>query len=389
MATLIIFLLVLSVLVIAHEWGHFIVARKCGMRVYEFGLGFPPRLGGIYKNPKTGKWTWVWGKGKSSLKETVGGDPREEEYPGTLYSFNWLPLGGFVRIKGENGEAGNDKDSFTYHKAWKRSAVLVAGVTMNVILAGLLLAGGLMIGLPADFSAGIDERAIVVEEPAVMIQQVETDSPADKAGFAFGDKVLSLNGEAAEGTDEMIAYVGQRGGETLTLEVDRAGELLTFEIAPTVLEQGDQPRLGVVLADAGVIRYPWYWAIPKGFIAAFFGLINIFVGLFLLLKHLILGQGLLFEVSGPVGIANVIGQSARLGVNYLIHVSAMISLSLAALNILPIPALDGGRLLFVIIEKITGKPVPMRYEQTAHTVGFVLLMTLILVVTWRDIVNIF
>jgi len=162
MLTLIIFLAVLSVLVIAHEWGHFIVARKSGMKVYEFGLGFPPRLGGVYKNPKTGKWRWVWGNGKSSLKQTAGGEKREQEYPTTLYSFNWLPLGGFVKIKGENGEARNEKDSFMYHSLWKRALVLVAGVTMNFILAALLLAGGLMIGLPTDISGGVDDSAVIV-----------------------------------------------------------------------------------------------------------------------------------------------------------------------------------------------------------------------------------
>ncbi len=147
--------------------------------------------------------------------------------------------------------------------------------------------------------------------------------------------------------------------------------------------------MGVVLADAGMIRYPWHIAIGKGFMAAVFGLVNIFIAFFVLIKELILGRGLAFDVSGPVGIAVVVGQSAKLGFNYLLNVTAMISLSLAAMNILPIPALDGGRALFVILEKIFRKPVSMRYEQMAHTIGFVLLMALIVVITGRDVLNLF
>ncbi len=390
MLTLIIFLAVLSVLVIAHEWGHFIVARKSGMKVYEFGLGFPPRLGGVYKNPKTGKWRWVWGNGKSSLKQTAGGEKREQEYPTTLYSFNWLPLGGFVKIKGENGEARNEKDSFMYHSLWKRALVLVAGVTMNFILAALLLAGGLMIGLPTDISGGVDDSAVIVEGPFVMIQQVQVDTPADKAGIQYGDKVLAINGMVIKDMAEMVGYINEHteaSSDTIELEILRGKEKISYSIAPAMIKGESVPKLGVILGNAGIVRYPWHLAIVKGFMGAGIMLVNIFIGFFLLIKNLIVGQGLLFEVAGPVGIANVIGASAKLGISYLIHISAVISLSLAALNILPIPALDGGRLLFVIIEKITKKPVPMKYEQTAHMIGFVLLMILIIVVTWRDVVK--
>jgi regulator of sigma E protease len=159
-------------------------------------------------------------------------------------------------------------------------------------------------------------------------------------------------------------------------------------VAPAkIKEQDETPRLGIALAEVGVVVYPWYVAIGKGFAAAWFGLVNIFVTFYLLIKNLILGQGLSFQVAGPVGIASVVGQSARLGVNYLINITAMISLSLAAMNILPIPALDGGRAFFVILEKILGKKVPAQYEQLAHAIGFVLLMILVLVVTGRDIIR--
>lgn len=368
MFTVIIFLVILSVLVVAHEWGHFVAARKSGMRVFEFGIGFPPRAVGFYKDPATGKWVRV-------------GKPKEgEEYPTTVYSLNWLPLGGFCKIKGENGEQANDPDSFGHHKAWKRVTVLVAGVVMNVLLAAVIFSVGFTVGIPTDVSGGIPQGAIIVGVPSVVIQEVVKGSAAEEAKLQFGDAILAVDDSAAGGAEAFSDYVRRHTEQELVLRVKRGDEEFTVKATP-------RPILGIVLADAAIIRYPWYRALPEGFAAAGTSLMGIFISLYILLKQLILGQGLAFEVSGPVGIASIVGASARLGFQYLLHVTAMISLSLAAMNILPIPALDGGRVLFILIEKIIRRPVPMKYEQTAHTIGFVLLMILIVIVTGRDILG--
>jgi len=391
MVTAIIFIVILSFLVLVHEWGHFITARMFGMKVYEFGLGFPPRAGGFYKDPKTGKWKWVKGKGKNTLSETVGGEDRAhpDEFPDVLYSVNWLPLGGFVKIKGENGEQAADKDSFGHYSAWKKLTVLLAGVFMNFILAAVLFGIGFIQGLPADSTTLNDKHAIVVEEPAVMIQNVEDGSPADDAGLQFGDKVLGINAEHVVDSNALIAHIKESESSELVFSIQRFDEMLDVTVTPKVLDNEASPRIGVMLADAGIVRYPWYIAIFKGFQAAWFSLINIFVSFYILIKGFITGGGAGFGVAGPVGIAVVVGQSAKLGLSYLLNVTAMISLSLAAINVLPIPALDGGRALFVIIEKLTGKPVPMKYEQAAHTIGFVALMLLIVVVTFKDVARLF
>lgn len=388
MLTVVIFIAILSLLVFVHEWGHFVTARRAGMKVYEFGFGFPPRAIGWYRDPKTKKWVMVRGRGKGSLQETVGGEERVEEYPATLYSINWLPLGGFVKIKGESGEKRDEPDSFVAKPIWQRLVVLVAGVTMNFVLAALLLGIGFMIGLPADVSGEIDKRAIIVDGPTVMIEQVQKDSPAEKAGLQFGDRILQLNGEEVKNAQGLSDAIKENGEKEMILYIKRGEEMRGISVTPA--QEGDEPaRLGVVLGDAGIVRFPWYIAIYKGFAAAAFGAANIVVAFYILIKNLIIGQGLAFEVSGPVGIAVVVGQSARLGIQHLISVTAMISLSLAVINILPIPALDGGRALFVVIEKIIGRPVPMKYEQMAHTTGFLLLMLLILVVTVRDVAGLF
>ncbi len=391
MITAIIFIVILSILVLAHEWGHFITARKSGMKVYEFGIGFPPRAFGFYKDPKTGKFVFVGGKGKSKLSETVGGEEKEvtDEFPSTLYSINWLPLGGFVKIKGENGENAQDPDSFGYHPAWKKLVVLVAGVFMNFVLAAVLLGFGFMIGLPADAQMLSDKHAVVVEEPSVIIQQVDPETPAEEAGLQFGDKILQINGTEVVDAAQLVEAVGENGEKTIEIEILRGDESLNLAITPKKLKEDGPAKIGVMLADAGIVRYPWYIAIFKGFSAAWFATINIIIAFYALIKGLILGQGVPFSVAGPVGIAVVVGKSARLGLNYLINVTAMISLSLAVINILPIPALDGGRALFVIIEKITGRPVPLKYEQVAHTIGFLLLMALIIFITVKDVIGLF
>jgi len=398
--TILLFLLILGILVLAHEWGHFFSARKFGMKVHEFGIGFPPRLFGIYQDPKTKKRIIVWGKGKSNLKNTVSGKEKQDEgeFPATLYSLNLLPLGGFCQIKGENGEKSTkggsvlvgeeESDSFGTKKAWQKIIVLAAGVTMNFILAGIILGIGLMIGLPADFSGGVDDKAIVVEEPSIVIQQVVESSPAENSGLVYGDKILFLDDQKINTTQELNNYIGASEGREITAKIFRQGEELNLNIQAEKNEN-DNYMIGVIIAEAGIVRYPWYIAIYKGFVAAFFVLINIFIAFYYLLKNLILGNGMMFDVSGPVGIVNLVGESARLGFNYVLNLTAMLSLSLAAINILPIPALDGGRIFFILIGKIKGSPVKQKYESLAHTIGFMFLMVLIVLVTWRDIMHLF
>lgn len=383
MFTTLLFLLVLTIVVLVHEAGHFFVAKWSGMKVYEFGWGFPPRAFGFYKDPETKKIVWVRGSPKGNVKEVAGGSETVEEYPGTLYSVNWLPLGGFVKIKGEN-DPNPGPDSFAAKSRTKRLATLLAGVVMNFLLAAILFSIGLMAGLPGQIDPE-DTHAIQVSAPAVFIQSVQANSPAARAGLESGDTILSLNGEPITSATQLTEYTRTHGNETIRLEIDRNGKKISVEAKPEVLETGSVPRLGIGLAEAGLVRYPWYWAIIKGFEAAWFGLLHIFISLYELLKNILSGHGVSAGLSGPVGIAVIVGQSASLGLNYLISVTASISLSLAAMNVLPIPALDGGRVLFVVIEGLFRKKVPAKVEQIAHAVGFISLLLLIVIITWRDI----
>lgn len=375
MFTLFIFVSVLAVLVLSHEFGHFIVARKNGIRVEEFGFGFPPRVCGVRRYKVDGKtrWEWVWGHPKTEHDSL--------EKP-TLYSFNIIPLGGFVRIKGENAaESGaHDTDSFTTKKTWQKSAVLVAGVGMNILVAAILLSVGYMVGMPQEVTPGK-----VLQNPHVEIVQVMPDMPAGKAGLLPGDTLSHPDGTLFTTVTAFQEYVQANAYVALEIVVIRDGVAILHNVQPTVLAETGKKGIGVALAEVGLAKYPWYQAIYYGCIGTFLYLKEIIFAFFLLFKGLFTGAGVGDTVSGPVGVAVLTGQVARMGVIYLLQFTAMLSLNLAVLNILPIPALDGGRLFFVLLSKVLRRPITPRIEQTIHAVGFLLLMLLVVVVTVKDI----
>lgn len=376
MITLLIFIAVLAVLVISHELGHFVAARKSGMKVYEFGFGFPPRLFGVQKvrdqNGAT-KWRFMWGRKQD---EETAGD--------TVYSFNLVPLGGFVRIKGEDGQE-QGPDSFAAQKAWKRAVVLLAGVVMNVVLAFVLLSISFMSGSP-QVTDNLPEGARV-EDRRIEIIDAMPDKPAAKAGLQSGDVIVSLDNLQDPSVPEMQAYVDANKNKDIKVTVRRGEELVEKNIRPFVYEDTGKGGLGVSLAEVGLVKYPWYKAIYYGFVMTGLYLKAIIVSFYTLIAGLFVGAPVSESLSGPVGIAVMTGKVARMGFNYLLNFMALLSLNLAVLNALPIPALDGGRLLFLIISKIKGKAVEQKYEQIAHTVGFMLLITLVIVVTVKDLGN--
>ena len=374
MFTLFIFIAVLAILVLSHEFGHFIVARKNGIRVDEFGFGFPPRILGVrrYKENSRSRWKFVWGHPKD---EMTGVKP-------TLYSFNLIPLGGFVRIEGENAtEPGaDDADSFLTKKVWQKASVLVAGVFMNILVAAVLLSVGYMVGLPETADSG---RSLVNQR--LHIVQVLPGKPADQAGFIIGDLVLQVGELSNPRLTQFQEYVYNHQDQEITVVLERNDEQIIQKITPRFMDETGQAGIGVAMAEIGLAKYPWYKAIYHGVAATGFYLKEIIIAFALLIKGIFTGSGVGEAVSGPVGVAVLTGQVARLGIVYLIQFMALLSLNLAVLNILPIPALDGGRLFFVLLGKITRRSLTPRLEQTIHAIGFVLLMLLVVVVTVKDV----
>lgn len=365
-----IFFLVLSVLVLVHEAGHFFAARKSGVKPEEFGVGFPPRAIGWTKG-EDGKWKRVK-KDQITAKNTI-------------WSINWLPLGGFVRLKGEQGEAAADRDSFGQATRPRKIFIIAAGVVMNLVLAWAIFTAGYAIGVPMDATALPPNG--VVRERYIEITQVLEASPAKTAGIRAGDHVVSIDGRAVTQADRARTLLKEVSAqkESFVVGLERGGEAVTVTARPEQIAQLGTKGLGVGLGDTAIVRLP-IWRAPLEAVrtTAVFTW-RIIVGLFDLVKNLIVHQRLAQEVSGPVGIAVMTGQVANQGVWALLQFAAILSLNLAVVNFLPIPGLDGGRAFFLAIEAIRRKRMNDRIEAIIHSVGFFALLGLILLVTIQDL----
>ena len=366
LTTIIVFILILGLLIFVHEFGHFIVAKRAGIKVEEFGFGFPPRIFGIKKGE-------------------------------TLYSLNLLPIGGFVKIHGEEGRPtdkqsskDSDKGRAFYNKPIRtRAVILIAGVTMNLLLAAFLLSIGYWLGLPAV----VDDQTANLEGAKVQITQVAFESPASQAGIKMGDTIKELRFKNYElgimDVSQVQEFINIHKGEEITVVIQRGDEVLEKTLVPRINHPENEGPLGIALAKTAIVSYPWYRALIMGITSTVNLTWFIIVALGGLLWQLIMTGRLAIEIAGPVGIFNLTGQAAQLGFIYILQLTALISINLAIINILPFPALDGGRLLFLTIEKIKGSPVSQKIERFAHTAGFVILILLMIAVTWRDIVRIF
>ncbi|MDP3955571.1 MAG: M50 family metallopeptidase [bacterium] len=352
--TAIVFLLILSILVFVHELGHFLVAKKAGIKVEEFGFGLPPR---------------VWGK-------KVGE---------TIYSINALPIGGFVRLYGEDEAAKGKKEDnnrqFLYKSKKIRAAVTVAGVVMNFLLAVVI------------FSAIYTKIGIPTETDQVMVVGVTSGSPAQNADLRENDIVLAVDGQTITASREFIDIAGEKAGSEIVLEVSREGQRKSVQVVPRENPPEGEGPLGVAISTLEMKFYP-FWEMPiRGAVQgvkeslAWAGLIVGSLGE--MVYQLVVAGQVPKDVTGPVGIFQITGQAAQMGWLPVLQLLAIISVNLAIVNILPIPALDGGRLLFIGIEAISGRRVRTKFESYAHQIGMVVLLLLILLVTISDVRRIF
>lgn len=339
-----IFFVVLSILVIAHEFGHYIVAKKNGIWVEEFGFGLPPR---------------VFGK-------KIGD---------TIYSINALPFGGFVRLHGEMTEDGVTKPklAFLTKSLWVKTAVITAGVVMNFLLA--IVAFGIVYshyGIPKDTGE-------------VKIIDITTNSPAQLAKILVGDIVKKVDGQEVKTVAEFVGKIETKKGKKVKLELqDR-----TIVITPRAEPPAGEGPLGVSISSTETY-FPPLWKAP--FYGAYYGtkdsfmwVGNVWGGLTGIAKDASHGK-VSKEVSGPVGILAIIDRILKTGSVWdLVNLVAIISVNLAVLNIMPFPALDGGRLLFIMIEAIFGKKIAPKLESIIHGVGMVLLLLAMILITFKDV----
>lgn len=349
--TAVVFIVLLLVLVLVHEWGHFMAAKKAGCTVEEFGFGFPPRLFSF-------------------------------ERGGTRYSFNLLPLGGFVKIEGEDMTGENSPTSFASKSTAWRIVILAAGVFMNILLAYVLLT--IQAGIGTQTLATADE-GLKLPGTKTYITDISANSPAARAGLQTLDRIVRIENINEPSIGEVQAIIKEKAGQTIAIEIERQGLHKNITAQPRLNPPPHEGALGIGLVATALQKVPWWQAPWAGAQKTWFILTEICKQFWLLLVQLVQHQSVPAGLMGPVGLVAYTNEVTKLGVSYLLEFAALISLNLALLNILPFPALDGGRIMFVLLEKIFGRASLHKVEQVSHSVGFGLLILLMVAITYQDI----
>lgn len=348
--TLLLFLIIISILVFVHELGHFLVAKWAGIKVEEFGLGFPPKI----------------------FSKKIGE---------TIYSINALPIGGFVRLYGEDKSVDKEKSRAFYYKSKEaRAAVTVAGVVMNFLLAVLVFSA-------LSWTTGVPEQT-----GRVKVEAVVPGTPADQAGLRESDVILGADGQTFKRTEEFTDFVNRNKGQEIALDVSKRGTDMTEKLV--IVPRTDPPEgegsLGVVVSSKKLVDPP-LWQKPvlslwQGTQETWFWAKTTVLGVGGAIVQAIQGKAP-DGIAGPVGIFQITGGVCSIGPFNCLTFLAILSVNLGVLNIAPFPALDGGRLLFIIVEAIFGRRVLPTFERYAHVVGLIVLLFLIALVTYRDILR--
>ena len=341
--TLIYFILVLGITVFIHELGHFIFAKKAGIYVYEFSIGMGPRI----------------------LKKKFKNDE-------TIYSIRLFPIGGFVSMAGEDIEEDKSipEEKQMYNKTWiQRFLTIIAGVLFNFLLAIILL-----------FIVALNTGA---PQNKNYISEISKDYPIEKTNIEVGDKILKVNGKKVRNQDMLLLELTINNGKTLDITVEHKNKKIEkIKLEPKKIDAKSY-KYGLVLenkVDKGIIPSIKY-AFTKTF--------DLLEQMGKIIIYLITGKLSLNSLSGPVGIYNIVGESAKAGIISLIYLIAYLCINVGFINLIPIPAFDGGRALFLIIEKIRRKKMNPKIENTIHSVGFIFLMVLMVLITYNDIIRIF
>ena len=349
---ILIFVLALSILVLVHEFGHFFAAKITGVRVEEFGLGLPPRI--------VGKERW-----------------------GTIWSLNWLPIGGFCKLFGEDPDekgATREKNSFLSKNAWEKGLIVLGGVIMNIVLAVVI------------FSLVYSIVGVPVETDKVKIIGVAERSPAVEAGLKEGDWVKNVNGVEIKKGSELTEEVVKLAGENVEMLVNREGEDIDLVVAVRKEAPEGEGLMGIVISNTEMEKIKWYQfykGIGAGFKEAYFWGKVIGGGVYKMIAGLLMGQ-VPKDVSGPIGMYEATSSiRSNQGLLAVIHFFGVVSVNLAVVNVLPFPALDGGRIIFVVYELLTKKRANEKFEAMVNNIGMVILLGLILLITVGDISKLF
>jgi regulator of sigma E protease len=368
--TILLFLLIIGVLIFVHELGHFVVAKWFGIRVDEFGMGLPPRAVKLFSRK------------------------------GTDYTLNWIPFGGFVKIYGEDAlsetpESDPDyQKSFGAKKWWQQIAVLIAGVTMNFILAWVLFSISFMSGAPT-VASGVNNASI--REVAFTVLQVVKDSPADQIGLKAGERIKeiqvadSIITEPEITTEKFIATIRSTPDGARVRMVVNGSDRTDREvfITPTRSSADAYPMIGVSVDQVGLYREGFFKSIGSGLRQTVFVTVRTAQAFGNLIADAVRGRADMDNLTGPVGLVSVVGDAQKVGMTYVLMLAATISVNLAVLNLFPFPALDGGRIVMVLIETVTRRKIKPTIVQWVNGIGFLLLILLMIIITVKDVIRLF
>jgi len=383
----------LSVLVIGHELGHFIVGRLFKVGVEEFGVGYPPRLGGLTK--VSGKHKLLFfGKTTSGKYKFFFGKNIPKENHGTIYSLNWIPFGGFNRFRGEEAGTSQAKDNLYAKPWWQRFLVVWAGAAMNVVLAIILLSFSSLFGSYQEITPELLQSHLTIRDVSVRIISVADKSPADLAGIKLNDKLLGVDGKLFSEVAPLQDYLKAKLNQPVQVQIQRGQQISTLAITPKLAKdifsdstlQG--AAIGVSIAKVGRVYYPFFRGLWNGLTRAFWMIIAIVSAFYDFFAALIIQHKMIAQAAGVVGLAAMTAQAAQAGIVYLSQFVASISLLIAITQLIPFPALDGGRGLFFLIEGIFRRPVNPKVENMINNVGFSLLIILMIYVTYKDIIRV-
>jgi len=326
-------IIIFFLLILVHEFGHFIVAKRSGTHVYEFAIGMGPLIRSFEKN-------------------------------GTRYSLRLVPIGGYVRLEGEDEET-DSPTGFVHQKPWKKFLILFAGAFMNFVFAWIIFL--LLFSL--------------LGQPTTVVDQVIPDSVAEWQGLQPGDQILFFNERETGDWESLSGAISEtEAGQEVTMTLLRDGEQKELFFSMGEGENG-MGYLGIVPSRAFSLSF----ALKSSF-RYFIQAMGLLVGFF---RELIRGQVGAEAVAGPVGIVTMIGEASQYGLLAILNLAGLISINLGFVNLLPIPALDGGRILFVLVEAVRGKPVPPEKEGWIHFIGFALMLALLIVITYQDLIRLF
>jgi len=353
MLNILLFIFILGVLVFVHELGHFLAAIKSGVRVDEFAIGFPPNLYSYHKD-------------------------------GINYQINLIPFGGYVKIHGEDGDDVNNPRSFASKNTLTKIFIISAGVLMNFLLGALVLSVVFMLGMPVSSQSPYQDYPYSQVKTEVYVYDVPTDNINNDI-IQTGDQIVAVNNQPIKNIVQFKTAIQSLADQPYSLTITRKKQEMDLNVSSAFNQNKNEWQLGIDLIEGHNIKYPFYLAIPMGFVEMCRMTWMMISALIMIVRELIISHTAPSTITGPIGIYKITTEASSMGLVYVLQLISILSINLGIINYLPLPALDGGRVWFILGEKIFGKKISAQTENIIHLIGFIAIISILIIVTIGDV----